>query len=272
MLRRLLALVLCLAALPAWADDTPTFFADPASHCSVGTFYPLPALAVRWTGGCAGGKAEGAGVAEWQNAGKFWVRIEGTFHTGLVEGRGLKLQAGDIRFEAEFQAGRVSGRCIMTTPDVRVDGQCANDQLNGPGTATFTNGNRYEGNFKDSSFNGQGIFSEKNGSRIEGEWLDNHLNGKGRGVYPGIGRYEGDFVNGDFEGTGTYYFDDGNVYEGEWTHNLPNGRGVYHNTTHGLMGTFHRDFAGTWVNGCFAQDILQAHLFKTAAQCGFSDE
>jgi hypothetical protein len=53
---------------------------------------------------------------------------------------------------------------------------------------------------------------------------------------------------------------------------LPNGRGVLHGTTHGLLGSGHHDFAGTWVNGCFAQDPYTATLFKTRAECGFDDD
>ncbi len=266
----LLALVIVEPA-SARADDTPTFVADPTSHCSVGTYHPDPRDSVQWSGaGCAAGKAQGQGIAEWQTAGAFVARFEGTFDGGLLEGRGLKLTNDNRRYEAEFHQGKMSGRCVMTTPAVRLDGQCADDFFNGPGIAVFTNGNRYEGNFKDSEFDGQGIFSEKDGSRIEGEWLHDHLTGKGRGVYPGIGRYEGDFVNGNFEGRGTYYFDeDGSFYEGEWHNNLPNGRGVLHGTTHGLLGEGHHDYVGTWVNGCFHQEPYTAEVMTTRAACGF---
>jgi len=268
-----LALLAFVAATPARADDTPTFIADPASRCSVGTYHPVPGLTVHWSGACVAGKADGSGVAEWRANGALISRSEGVFRAGLREGRALSTipsADGDVRWEAEFRNGRMNGRCVMTKPDVRVEGQCANDLFNGPGVATFTNGNRYEGNFKDSEFNGQGVFSRKDGSRLEGEWLHNHINGKGRGVYPGIGRYEGDFVNGDFEGRGTYYFDeDANVYEGEWHKGLPNGRGVLHGTTHGLLGQGRHDYVGTWVNGCFHQEPYTAEVMTTRAACGF---
>jgi hypothetical protein len=266
-----LALLALVVASPARADDTPTLVTDPASHCSVGTFYPQAGLVPHWSGACVGGKADGPGIVEWQLNGTFNGRNEGTFHAGLLEGRGIKATADGRRYEAEFRNGKMNGRCVMTTPAVRLDGQCANDQFNGPGVAVFTDGNRYEGNFKDSEFTGQGVFSEKNGSRLEGEWIHNHLTGKGRGVYPGIGRYEGDFVNGDFEGTGTYYFDeDANVYEGEWHKGLPNGRGVLHGTTHGLLGSGRHDYDGTWVNGCFHQEPYTAEVMTTRAACGFN--
>jgi len=151
-----LTLLAIVASTSARADDVPTFTTDPASHCSIGTYHPDPRDSVRWNGTCAAGKAQGQGVAEWQTAGAFVARFEGTFEGGLIEGRGLKVTKDNRRFEAEFHQGKMSGRCVMTTPAVRVDGQCSNDAFNGRGIATFTNGNRYEGNFKDSAFNGQG--------------------------------------------------------------------------------------------------------------------
>ncbi len=269
-MRRAIAIaIFCFAAMPARADDTPTFIADPTSHCSVGTYHPEPALTVHWSGACVAGKAEGQGVAEWQESGQLFARLEGPFHAGLLEGRGLRFVPGGVRFEAEFRGGRMNGRCIMTAPQGRVDGQCANDQLNGPGKAVFPDGDRYEGDFKDSAITGQGIWYHANGARQEGEWLDAKLNGKGRAIYASGDRYEGDYVEGKYEGQGIYYFADGNVYEGEWANDLPNGRGVLHGITHGLMGEGHHDYIGTWVNGCFHQEPYTAELFKTRAECGF---
>lgn len=264
----LLALV---AVSPARGDDTPTFVTDPASHCSVGTYHPDPRDSVRWSGACAAGKAQGQGIAEWQTAGAFVARFEGTFNGGLLEGRGLKVTNDSRRYEAEFHQGKMNGRCIMTTPAVRLDGQCANDLFNGPGKAVFSADDRYEGEFKDSHITGQGIWYHANGARQEGQWLDAKLNGKGRAIYGNGDSYEGDYVNGEYQGQGVFHDHDGSVYEGEWAHDLPNGRGVLHGVTHGLLGSGQHDFAGTWVNGCFAQEPYTATFARTRAECGFSD-
>jgi hypothetical protein len=276
MLRSLWGFVLCLGALPvlcgaAWADETPTFIADPASHCSVGTFYPQAGLVPRWSGACVGGKADGPGIVEWQINGTFNGRNEGSFHAGLLDGRGLKLTAEGRRYEAEFRNGKMNGRCVMTTPDVRLDGQCANDLFNGPGTAVFSPDDRYEGDFKDSHITGHGIWYHANGARQEGQWLDAKLNGKGRAIYANGDSYEGDYVNGDYEGQGIFHDHDGSVYEGEWAHDLPNGRGVLHGVTHGLLMSGTHDFSGTWVEGCFRQGEYTATFATSRAKCGFGD-
>jgi hypothetical protein len=266
--RALLAFVAAL--LPAHAEDELHFVTDQASHCSLGTFATGLPPTVQWTGACVNGKAEGPGVAIWQNAAGFRQRTEATFHAGLAEGRGIKQTGDNFRYEAEFHNGRMNGRCVLTKSDLRIDGQCVDDQFNGPVKIVFTDGGHYEGDFKDGKFNGQGIFYRKDGTRFEGEWVNHSLNGKGRAVYANGASYEGDFVNGDMEGQGVYHFADGGVYEGEWHNGIPNGRGVYHGIPNGPFG-MRRDFAGTWVNGCFAQAPLTAALFKRRAECGFDD-
>ena len=267
-----LALVAFLAVAPARADDTPTFVTDPASHCTVGTFYPESGLVPHWTGACVGGKADGPGIVEWQTNGKFSGRNEGAFHAGLLDGRGIKQTGDGRRYEAEFRNGRMTGRCVMTTPDVRVDGQCANDLFDGPGKAAFKDGGRYEGDFKNSKLTGKGVWIFASGARWEGDFLDAKLNGKGRAIYANGEKYEGDYVNGKYEGQGRYDFADGNIYEGEWVNDLPNGRGVLHGVTHGLLGEGRHDYIGTWVNGCFQQEPYTAELFKTRAECGFGND
>jgi hypothetical protein len=248
------------------------FYVDPASHCSLGTFSNDAQLSVHWSGTCAAGKAEGQGIAEWQKAGNFASRTEATFHAGLPEGRGMKQTSDDYRYEAEFRNGRMNGRCVVTTPKVRIDGQCANDLLNGPGTAVFVGaGGRYEGDFRDSKLTGKGVWVFASGSRLEGDFLDAKLHGKGRAIYPNGDSYEGDYVNGNYEGQGIFHDHEGSVYEGEWAHDLPNGRGVLHGITHGLLMSGTHDFSGTWVEGCFRQGEYTATFATTRAKCGFND-
>jgi len=265
-------LVPALAAAQA-PTEAPVFYADPATKCQVGTYFPGEHVAVRWSGPCVGGKADGAGVAEWQDAGAFASRSEGTFHAGLQEGRGIRVTSDGRRFEAEFRAGRMTGRCVWIKPDsFRIDGQCVDGKLNGRAVADFSDGDRYEGEFRDNKMTGHGKFTHHNGAIQEGEWLDAHLHGRGRAVYKSGESYEGDYVNGDYEGTGVYRFANGDFYEGEFHNGYPDGRGVLHGTTHGLLGAFHPDFVGTWAQGCFRQGEYTAEIFKSRADCGFSDD
>lgn len=239
--------------------------------CGAGARATTGSAAVQWTGACVNGKAEGPGVATLQMGPDFWRRTEATFHAGLAQGRGVTETSDDTRYEAELRDGKMNGRCIRTAPAVRIDAPCADDKLNGSGVATFTNGSRYEGEFTDGHMSGRGVFTTREGDRMEGNFIDGVLNGPGRYVFTHLNEsYEGNVLNGKYEGTGTYRFAKGGVYEGEWHNGLPNGRGVYHSAPNGLFN-MSRDFAGTWVNGCFAQAPLTAALFKKRAECGFDD-
>lgn len=260
-------------ASPAWADDTPTFFADPATGCRLGSFYPQPGLVPHWSGRCANGFAEGPGIAEWQLNGQLNGRNEGTYHAGLREGRIINSNAKGDRFEGEFHNGRMNGRCVETFADGgRFDGQCVNDVQEGHGKRTWPDGDSYDGDFHNGDMTGRGVYTWKSGARYEGDFVDGKSTGRGREVFASGARYEGDWVEDKFQGQGTYTFADGQVYEGEWANDLPNGRGVFHGVTHGLLGSGQHDFAGTWIMGCFAQDPYTAHLFKSAAECGFDDD
>jgi hypothetical protein len=271
MLRIVVAAFFGLMPVLAWAQSAPTFLIDAKTGCRVGTFSPEAQLSVHWSGPCVSGQAEGSGIAEWGLAGVFASRTEATFHGGLPEGRGIKVTAENRRYEAEFRGGRMNGRCVMTTPDVRVDGQCVDDLFSGPGKATWPDGDRYEGNFRDSKITGHGVWTFGNGGRYEGDFVDAKLNGRGRAVYADGDRYEGDYVEGDYNGTGTYTWADGSVYEGEWSDGKPNGRGTFHGYTHGLLGTFKHDFSGSWIAGCYRVGEYTAHVMTSAQACGFDD-
>ena len=56
-------------------------------------------------------------------------------------------------------------------------GEFGDDELHGQGTATFANGNKYVGEYKDNERNGQGTFTFASGSKWVGEWENDNLNG-----------------------------------------------------------------------------------------------
>ena len=58
---------------------------------------------------------------------------------------------------------------------------------------TLENGDRYEGEIKDSILNGQGLYTWANGDRYEGEFLNDLPHG--RGIYQWV---DGRAYNGEF--------------------------------------------------------------------------
>jgi hypothetical protein len=104
-------------------------------------------------------------------------------------------------------------------------GEFKDGTYNGQGTATFANGNKYVGEFKDGKKNGQGTFIFAQGHGYTGEWLNNKPNGIGRETYANGNKYVGEFKDGKKNGQGTFIFAQGHGYTGEWLNDKPNGIG-----------------------------------------------
>ena len=66
------------------------------------------------------------------------------------------------------------------------------------GTFTFSNGERYEGEFANGKFEGKGKYYYSNGDIYDGEWSNDKKNGIGK-----------------------YVLNDGSEIEGEWKDDFP---------------------------------------------------
>ncbi len=56
-------------------------------------------------------------------------------------------------------------------------------------------GARYEGEFKDGYYNGQGVYMYANGDKFEGEFKDDKCNGQGVLTYANGDKFEGEFLD-----------------------------------------------------------------------------
>lgn len=112
----------------------------------------------------------------------------------------------------------------------------------GTGTYSFPNGDRYEGEWRNTTRHGRGTYYFAIGSRYEGDWHYGEIHGRGTMYYADGARYEGEWKDGDFDGQGTLYYADGDRYEGEWKDDRQHGQGTYYfaNGDH---------FKGGWVKG-----------------------
>lgn len=119
-----------------------------------------------------------------------------------------------------------SGRMTFSNGD-KFEGDFKNGQPT-YGKVTLTNGDEYFGELKNNLFDGAGSFTKKMGEGLyirEGLYKNGQLNGRGMITLPDGNKYQGNFVNGKLEGKGTYTFK-GGVYEGEFKNNMQNGHGV----------------------------------------------
>ena len=84
------------------------------------------------------------------------------------------------------------------------------------GTARFSNGDRFEGEYRETKKHGRGTYYHASGERYEGEWRDNQKNGRGTYYYGSGDRYEGEYRGDKRNGRGTYYYANGKVTTGFW--------------------------------------------------------
>ena len=83
-------------------------------------------------------------------------------------------------------------------------GEMLNDKAHGKGILYYKNGNiKYDGDFVNDKFEGNGKYIWENGNYYIGQWLNDKRHGKGILYYKnGNIKYDGDFVNGECEGNG----------------------------------------------------------------------
>ena len=137
--------------------------------------------------------------------------------------------------------------------------------VNGQGTKTVANGEKYTGEWKDGvatdtgeiakpgwlvwfvagsclmliflvgrygantnvSFNGQGAYTWAEGTAYTGEFKDGKVDGQGTLMCANGDRYIGKFKAGKRNGQGTQTFIDGGKYSGGWVDDRRNGQGTY---------------------------------------------
>ena len=92
-----------------------------------------------------------------------------------------------------------------------ISGDCDN----GYGTYIWSNGSKYNGEWKNNSMDGQGTLTDSNGGKYVGGYKNDLRHGLGFVTF-GIGEWEGDkylgeYKNDLFHGRGTYIFSGGQV-------------------------------------------------------------
>ena len=90
---------------------------------------------------------------------------------------------------------------------------------------SYTNGDKYEGDVKNSVRDGFGTYYYHNGDKYEGWWKDNKKHGMGTLFYKDGNLYVGQWKNSEKEGIGTLYSRNGEKYHGEFKNGKKNGKG-----------------------------------------------
>ena len=128
----------------------------------------------KYNGHVINGKAEGKGIAYFNNGDKY----DGEWCNDKKEGNGIYYFNNGARYEGYF----------------------IKDKRDGKGIYFYHNGDIYEGYWKNGLKEGRGIKFFHNGDRYEGEYKNDKKEGKGIMYYNNGHRYEGCFINGKREG------------------------------------------------------------------------
>ena len=128
----------------------------------------------------------------------------------------------------------------------KYEGMWKNDLINGLGTYTWASGDQYIGNHVNGKGNGQGTFIWVSGDKYVGDVKDDLLNGQGTYTWPNGDKYVGTFKNDKRTGQATFIWGPGefagHVYVGEFKDNEMNGQGAYTWETG-------EKYVGMWKNG-----------------------
>lgn len=111
------------------------------------------------------------------------------------------------------------------------------------GWALLSNGDQYEGEYKNGLRDGTGTYFFKNGHRYIGNWKTGLKHGKGKFHYPDGSSYEGEWCKDLKQGFGIYTYLNLDRYEGNWF------QGKRHGTGHYIYHEDDTNFYGTWENG-----------------------
>ena len=108
-------------------------------------------------------------------------------------------------------------------------GEFRDGKANGDGTYTWPNGQKYVGEFKNGRSDGDGTYTWPNGQKYVGEFRDDKSDGYGIYTWPDGQKYFGEFKDDKFSGQGTLALPDGTKHEGEFKDDTPNvqGNGTY---------------------------------------------
>ena len=137
--------------------------------------------------------------------------------------------------ESEYHGGPGSGKVIRKfNCGMYYEGHYADDQENGYGSLTMSDGSTYEGEWKDGLFHGQGSQTWPSGSSYVGQYVAGRREGYGTHTLAAnhLGKriYTGQFVNNQRHGWGTYTVEKPTrggtaVYDGEWDRDYQTGKG-----------------------------------------------
>ena len=158
--------------------------------------------------------------------------FEGGWNKNIkMEGRGkYYLKKENIFLEGIWKEGNLIYARIFILNDDYFDiyeGEIKDSNFDGKGKLILSSGQEYEGDFVGGEKTGNGKILFEDGAIYEGQIEKGQLSGKGKMVWKNGYEYEGDFNANKLEGFGKLKCPNEDVYEGDFSNNLFHGNGTY---------------------------------------------
>ena len=179
--------------------------------------------------------------------------IIGQFTDGVLNGHGIVIQTDGTPAYKRWKDNECVETLDLTAtsrPDTYSykytysDGTYVEGNLkDGKGLCKFTNGDVYEGEWKDSRQQGFGIYRFSSGDIYAGQWDNGMKNGTGIYFFKSTNdAYGGSWKDNKKCNTGTYfYYRSGNAYIGQWDNDKMNGTGTMYYKDHCTRARWHND-------------------------------
>jgi hypothetical protein len=186
------------------------------------------------------------------------------------------LAVQEIEWQGQCRQGKASGRGALTysfveegkVVNVRLEAPLVNGTINGVGKRTRSDGNRYEGEFRQGRYSGFGTHIWADGQRYEGQWLNGTYEGWGLMRYKGGEIYEGQWKHGKRHGIGTFVSTNGIRSVGAYEDDKPKGVSSWTSNTQRYEGEVNLEGAANGQGILYAEDQRYAGGYSQGKPAG----
>ena len=138
------------------------------------------------------------------------------------------------------------GHYYLKDDNVFVEGFWKNGELKN-GRIFYPNGEIYEGEIKESLYNGKGRIIYNDNSIFEGNFIKGEKDKEGKIIYDDKSYYEGDIYNDIPNGKGIFKWNNNIIYNGEFKNGMFDGNGLLKNNNNGSF--YNGNFKNNLYNG-----------------------
>eukprot|EP00347_Sterkiella_histriomuscorum_P020141 403338954 len=166
----------------------------------------------KYEGGVSKGNKHGQGAQIYSNGDIY----KGVFRSDLRHGSGIcKFMQTGIIHKGEWREDKMNGMgTVFTPPGEIIEASFTNGKINdGKIKILYSNGEYYEGDFKQNKRNGKGTYYYENGDIYEGDFINDKRLSKGKLQFVDNSTLISQFIDDAADGHGIYEDSDGNSFQ-----------------------------------------------------------